>query len=93
MLSTLYQIIKAVVLFVVSLPFAIADDVSGVNTTPEAWTARQQGSASVGFVMFMAFALLCAMVLVFAMQSGVSINTGSVAPACYTPGGIQVVCG
>lgn len=67
MLSTLYQIIKAVVLFVVSLPFAIADDVSGVNTTPEAWTARQQGNCAI----IMALLLLGIIVLI-----GVASFTG-----------------
>ena len=91
-MSTLLNIVEAIVLFVVSLPFAVADDVSGVDTNPDAWTQRQTGSAGVGVVMFMAFALLCAMVFVFAISTG---STGIVVnpPACYTPGGMQVVCG
>jgi FtsH-binding integral membrane protein len=89
--------VVCVVLFVVAAPFEVALRAFGYQC-PEEWSHKsadaETGSASVAFVMFMAFMVLVGLVLVFAMQSGAFVGgTGSVAPACFTPGGIQVVCG
>lgn len=93
-MSTLYNIAEAIVLFVFGFVPAIVSDIRNHRQSlPVDWTSRQEGSAGVGFVMFLAFMVLVGMVLVFAMQSG-GLDGSSVqsAATCYTPGGIQIVC-